>query len=61
MVSVDLFDVYRGDRVATGNRGLTYRLRLCATDRTLTEDELAGVRKKCIEGVEKRTGAMLRA
>ena len=58
-VSLDLFDVYRGAGVAEGSRSLAFRLRLQAADRTLTDDEVAGVRQKCIDAVGK-LGASLR-
>lgn len=58
-VSLELFDVYRGKGVAEGSRSLAYRLRLQAADRTLTDDEVAGIRAKCIAAAEK-LGAKLR-
>jgi phenylalanyl-tRNA synthetase beta chain len=58
-VSLELFDVYRGAGVAEGSRSLAFRLRLQAVDRTLTDDEVATVRKKCIDAVSK-LGANLR-
>mgnify|MGYP003333069307 CR=1 FL=1 len=58
-VALDLFDVYRGKGVAEGERSLAYRLRLQAPDRTLTDDEVAGIRTKCIAAAEK-LGAKLR-
>lgn len=58
-VSLELFDVYRGKGVADGSRSLAYRLRLQAPDRTLTDDEVSGIRAKCIAAAEK-LGANLR-
>jgi phenylalanyl-tRNA synthetase beta chain len=58
-VVLELFDVYRGKGVAEGSRSLAYRLRLQAPDRTLTDDEVAAVRQKCIAAAEK-LGAKLR-
>ncbi len=57
--SVALFDVYRGPGVQEGQRSLAYRLRLCADDRTLTDEEVGRVRQDCIEAVE-GLGALLR-
>jgi len=54
-----LFDVYRGDRVAAGSRGLGFRLRLQADDRTLTDAEVTGVRERCIAAAA-AAGARLR-
>ncbi len=42
--SVHLFDVYRGEGIAEGARSLAYRLRFCADDRTLTDEEVGGLR-----------------
>jgi phenylalanyl-tRNA synthetase beta chain len=58
-VSLDIFDIYRGKGVAEGSRSLAFRLRLQAPDRTLTDDEVAGVRQKCIDAAAK-LGATLR-
>jgi phenylalanyl-tRNA synthetase beta chain len=55
-----LFDVYRGPSVASGRRSLTYRLRLQAADRTLTDDELASARQALIDAVEAAHPATLR-
>jgi phenylalanyl-tRNA synthetase beta chain len=58
---VALFDVYRGSGVEAGRRSLTYRVRLQAPDRTLTDDELAAARTALIAAVEQRHPASLRA
>jgi phenylalanyl-tRNA synthetase beta chain len=59
VVSLDLFDVYRGAGLPTGSRSLAYRLRVQAEDRTLTDAEVAGVRDACIAAATK-AGAALR-
>jgi phenylalanyl-tRNA synthetase beta chain len=56
-----LFDVYRGQGVSAGSRSLAYRLRFCALDRTLTDEEVGTLRRGCIEAVEDAHGATLRA
>ncbi len=58
---VALFDVYRGEGTPAGTRSLAYRLRLCAPDRTLTDQEVAQVRATCIAAVEQAHGASLRS
>ena len=58
--SVTLFDVYRGTGIAPGARSLAYRLRFCAPDRTLTDEEVGALRARCIEAAEKEFGAVLR-
>jgi phenylalanyl-tRNA synthetase beta chain len=59
--ALSLFDVYRGDGVPGDTRSLAYRLRLCASDRTLTDQEVAEVRARCIAAVEQAHGAHLRS
>ena len=44
----------------TAARSLAYRLRLQAADRTLTDDEVAEVRERCVRRVEARHRARLR-
>ncbi len=57
---VELFDVYRGQGLDPGHRSLALHLRFSALDHTLTEDELAGLRRRCIEAVESACGGRLR-
>jgi phenylalanyl-tRNA synthetase beta chain len=60
LASLRLFDVYRGAGIAAGRRSLAYTLRLDAVDHTLTDDEVAEVRRRCIEAVEGELPATLR-
>jgi phenylalanyl-tRNA synthetase beta chain len=60
LVGIELFDVYRGDGIEAGRRSLAYRLRFQASDRTLTDGDIAAVRQRCIETVEAATMARLR-
>jgi phenylalanyl-tRNA synthetase beta chain len=60
LVSLTLFDVFRGPPVAAGSRSLGYTLRLQAHDRTLTDHDVADVRARCIAAVEARLPARLR-
>jgi len=59
--SLTLFDVYRGEGTPPGARSLAYRLRFCAPDRTLTDEEVAELRARCISAVELAHGARLRS
>jgi phenylalanyl-tRNA synthetase beta chain len=59
VVSVALFDVYRGEGLGEGTRSLAYRLRLQAPDRTLTDAEISRTREAAITAVTK-LGATLR-
>ena len=58
--SLQLFDVFRGDPVGAGRRSLAFSLRLQAADRTLTDDEVQGVRRAVIAAVEQVHDAKLR-
>ena len=60
LVRLRLFDVFRGDAVGDGRRSLAYALRLQATDRTLTDGEVAEIRQGVIDAVESTHGARLR-
>ena len=57
---VRLFDTYRGEGVRDGARSLAYRVRLQATDRTLTDAEVGAVRQQIIAAVEAAYPAELR-
>jgi phenylalanyl-tRNA synthetase beta chain len=58
--SVSLFDVYRGSGIDDGKRSLAFRLRFCAPDHTLTDEEVGAVRARCIDAVTEEFGAVLR-
>jgi phenylalanyl-tRNA synthetase beta chain len=60
LVDLWLFDVFRGAPVAAGRRSLAFTLRLQAADRTLTDDEVAVVRTRCIDAVQSGLPARLR-
>ncbi len=60
VVDVVLFDVYRGEQVRSGRRSIAFTVRLQAADRTLTDDDVAAVRRRLIDGVESAHGAALR-
>jgi phenylalanyl-tRNA synthetase beta chain len=60
LVELALFDVYRGAGVPAGRRSLAFRLRFCAPDHTLTDEEVGEARRRCIEAVESTHPAALR-
>ena len=60
LVALELFDVFRGQPVAPGRRSLAYTLRLQAPDRTLTDGDLAELRQRVIDSVERELPANLR-
>ena len=53
-----LFDVFRGAQLGEGRRSLAYRVRVAAPDHTLTDDELATLRERCIAAVEAVGGTL---
>jgi phenylalanyl-tRNA synthetase beta chain len=57
--SATLFDVYRGQGLPEGSRSLAYRLRFCALDHTLTDEEVAALRQAAIDAAVD-VGATLR-
>jgi phenylalanyl-tRNA synthetase beta chain len=59
LVDLSLFDVFRRHPVPDGHRSLAYRLRLQATDRTLTEEDLSGVQRSVVSALAS-IGAPLR-
>ena len=58
--SVRLFDVYTGDRVASGTKSLAFALVVRAPDRTMTAAEALAVRDRAVAEAAERTGASLR-
>lgn len=61
LLSLQLFDVYRGERVGAGARSLAFRLRCAHMERTLTDADIAAIRQRCLAEVAKQTQATLRA
>jgi phenylalanyl-tRNA synthetase beta chain len=57
---VQLFDVYRGEQLEEGRKSLALRLEFRAPDRTLTDQDVAGIRAK-IEAELAKLGGGLRA
>ena len=55
-----VFDVYEGDQVPPGKRSLAVRLVLRSADRTLTEKDITGVRRKVLAALERELDATLR-
>ena len=58
--TVDVFDVFTGDTIGKGRKSIAVRIRLRATDRTLTDEEVVPVRKAIVERVSEVTGGELR-
>ncbi len=55
-----IFDVYEGDQVEAGKRSLAVRLVMRSEERTLTDKDITGVRRKVVAALERELGAALR-
>jgi len=60
VAEVSVFDLYEGEQVGQGKKSLAYSIVYQADDRTLTDEEVATVRSKIVNRLEKELGAKLR-
>jgi len=60
LVEVALFDLYKGEQVGKGKKSLAYSLVYQASDRTLTDEEVASIRAKVIKKLGSELKAKLR-
>jgi phenylalanyl-tRNA synthetase beta chain len=58
--AVRLFDVYRGESIPQGRKSLAYTLRYRASDRTLSDDEVASMHARVEDALRSRFGAEVR-
>ena len=58
--SYNLFDIYEGAQIGTGYKSVAYSITFRAKDQTLTDDEVNGVMKKILNGLQS-LGIELRA
>ena len=61
LVSVRLFDIYRGDQIGEGKKSLAYNLAYQAADHTLSAAEAAQIRQRIIRRLEQQVNARLRS
>jgi phenylalanyl-tRNA synthetase beta chain len=61
VVSVRLFDHYRGEQIPAGKKSLAFALELHDLTRTLTDEDSTRVRDRVVEAAQRETGAELRA
>jgi len=59
--AVELFDVYTGASIEEGYKSVAYSVTLRASDRTLTDEEVAAVNARILKACEQKHGARLRA
>jgi phenylalanyl-tRNA synthetase beta chain len=57
---VRLFDVFRSGALGEGRKSLAFALRFRAPDRTLTDDEVGEIRRRCIEAAAREHRGELR-
>ena len=60
MVGVELFDLYRDEKLGEGKKSLAYQLTYQAFDRTLSVADAAAIRKKIVKVLSYEIGAVLR-
>jgi phenylalanyl-tRNA synthetase beta chain len=61
VVSVHLFDQYRGEQIPEGKKSLAFALELHDLTRTMTDEDATRVRDGVVEALRRETGAELRA
>jgi phenylalanyl-tRNA synthetase beta chain len=59
--SVRIFDLYRGDQVGQGKKSLALRLEFQSSERTLTDQDVAAIRKRIEQQLAQEVGGTLRA
>jgi phenylalanyl-tRNA synthetase beta chain len=57
---VHVFDVFRSEALGPNKKSLAFGLRFRAPDRTLTDEEVGGLRQRCIDAMAGEHGASLR-
>ncbi|MFA5947514.1 MAG: phenylalanine--tRNA ligase subunit beta, partial [Candidatus Gracilibacteria bacterium] len=50
--TVELFDIYEGDKIEAGKKAVAFRITLQAEDRTLTDDEMSKIQLKIFKNLE---------
>jgi phenylalanyl-tRNA synthetase beta chain len=61
IADVRLFDVYHSDQIGIGKKSLAYSLTYQASDKTLTDKDVAGIRARIVRRLEQELGARLRS
>ena len=60
LASVELFDIYRGEKLPAGKKSMAYRIWYQASDRTLTDDEVSALHAKVAVRLKEKLGAEIR-
>jgi phenylalanyl-tRNA synthetase beta chain len=61
LVDMRPFDVYRGAQVGEGRKSIAFSVEFRSPERTLTDEDAAGLRQRIVETLKERFGAELRA
>ncbi len=56
-----VFDVYHGEQVGEGKKSIAFSVEFQSPDRTLSDEDAAGLRKTIVDALAKKFGAELRA
>jgi phenylalanyl-tRNA synthetase beta chain len=56
-----VFDVYRGVQVGEGRKSIAFAAAFQSPDRTLSDEEAAGIRERIVSALAEQFGAELRA
>ena len=60
LAGITLIEIYKGDEIPPGHRGMTLRFTFRAADRTLTSAEIEAGQKKLVDTLSKKLGARQR-
>ena len=61
IAGVTLFDIYTGKPVPEGHKSLAFAVNFTSTDKPLTEEEIARLRRRIEGRLERELGAKLRS
>lgn len=61
LTSVNVFDLYEGDRLEDGKKSIAFSLTYLDKERTLTDEEVSAVHDKILTQLESEAGAQLRS
>lgn len=60
LTDITIFDVYRGQGVATGQKSVAFSISIDPLERTLTDADIQKIYNATLEGVQKHCGAQMR-
>jgi len=57
---IELFDIYKGDKIGTGKKSLAFSLEFLSYDKTLTDEEISKQINKIVKNLEQKLNLQLR-